>query len=147
MEKNKQHLKNKLGLLGWLGGGRYGMERYAYALHRLTGLGLLTYFILHIFVTGTRIAGPQAWQQTMQSFSTPWFKFGEFLIFVCFAYHGLNGLRLGITELGLMLGKPARPIYPYRSSVLRQRPFFVVVMILVAAMIVIGGTDFYLLNR
>jgi len=30
---------NRLGLWGWLGGGRWGVERYAYILHRLTVAG------------------------------------------------------------------------------------------------------------
>jgi succinate dehydrogenase / fumarate reductase, cytochrome b subunit len=147
MKKKSGFYGNQLGLIGWLGGGRYGMERYAYALHRLTGLGLLAYFIMHIFVTGSRIGGPEAWQQTMANFDKPLFKFGEFLIFICFAYHALNGLRLAITELGFMLGKPARPIFPYTSSVVRQRPLFIVIMILAALVIILGGTDFYLLPK
>jgi len=147
MEKKNNFYPNKLGLWGWLAGGRYGLERYAYGLHRITGLGLLLYFILHIFVTGSRIQGPEAWQQTMQTFTTPLFKFGEFLIFLCFAYHALNGVRLAITELGWMMGKPERPVYPYQSSVVRQRPFFIAVMIIAALVILLGGADFYLLPK
>ena len=30
---------NRLGIWGWLGGGRWGWERYLYTLHRVTGLG------------------------------------------------------------------------------------------------------------
>jgi succinate dehydrogenase / fumarate reductase, cytochrome b subunit len=146
MEK-KDHLPNHLGLIGWLSGGRYGLERYAYTLHRLTGLGLLLYFILHIFVTGTRLGGPEAWQQTMDKMATPWFKFGEFLIFVCFAFHALNGVRLALSELGFMLTKPARPIFPYRSCVIKQRPLFIAIMVAAAAVILLGGADFYLLAK
>jgi succinate dehydrogenase / fumarate reductase cytochrome b subunit len=146
MEKENRFRRNTLGLWGWLGGGRYGAERYAYALHRLTGLSLLTYFIIHIFVTGSRIGGPESWQKTMDSFATPFFKFGEFLVYLAFAYHALNGLRLGITELGYMLGRPRRPVYPYTNSVFRQRPLFIVVMIIATMMTVFGGADFYLLK-
>ena len=39
---------NHLGIWGWLGGGSWGPERYLYTLHRVTGLGLLAYFLLHI---------------------------------------------------------------------------------------------------
>ena len=60
----QNRLKNNLGLLGWLGGGRYGLDRYAYALHRLTGLGILAYFLMHIFVTGARLGGPEQWDKT-----------------------------------------------------------------------------------
>ena len=40
MLDNKGH-PNRLGVWGWLGGGRWGLERYLYTLHRVTGLGLL----------------------------------------------------------------------------------------------------------
>ena len=56
MLETKGH-PNRLGLWGWLGGGRWGLERYLYTLHRLTGLGLLVYFLLHIVVTSSRALG------------------------------------------------------------------------------------------
>lgn len=145
MKSTQNHHKNNLGLLGWLGGGRYGAERYAYTLHRLTGIGLLFYFLMHIIVTSSRILGPEAWDSAMHSFETPLFKFGEFLVFLAFAFHGINGIRLGLTELGYMMGKPARPVYPYKTAVTRQRPFFIVIMILAALVMILGGVDFYLL--
>ncbi len=147
MQKNNVFYKNKLGLRGWLSGGRYGIERYAYTLHRITGLGLLVYFVMHIIVTGSRINGPEGWQIYMESFKTPLFKFGEFLVFVAFAFHAVNGIRLAMTELGLFLGKPTRPIYPYKSSVMRQRPLLIVVMIVAAVVVVLGGIDFYVLGK
>ena len=85
MKVEVKHRKNKLGIVGWIGGGRFGAERYAYALHRLTGLGILAYFLLHIFVTGSRIGGHQSWESAMANFKTPLFKFGEFLVFLAFA--------------------------------------------------------------
>ncbi len=147
MQNNNAFYKNKLGLKGWLSGGRYGIERYAYTVHRITGLGLLLYFIMHIIVTGSRIGGPESWQTSMASFETPLFKFGEFLVFIAFAFHAVNGIRLAMTELGLFLGKPIRPIYPYQTSVMRQRPLLIAVMVLAAAVVVLGGVDFYLLGK
>ena len=45
---------NRLGVRGWVGGGRWGLDRYLYSLHRITGLALLFYFLLHIVVTSSR---------------------------------------------------------------------------------------------
>ncbi len=56
MAEIKRH-DNRLGIWGWLGGGRWGVERYAYILHRLTGLGILLYFLMHIVVTSLRAFG------------------------------------------------------------------------------------------
>jgi len=143
----QQRLKNRLGLLGWLGGGRYGMDRYAYALHRLTGLGILAYFILHIFVTGRRLGGQEQWESTMAFFSTPIFKIGEFLIVLAFAFHAVNGIRLILVELGWLIGKPGVPSFPYSYSTLRHKPLFIVFMVFAAALMIIGGADFYLVLR
>ena len=143
----QNRLKNNLGLWGWLGGGRYGAERYAYALHRLSGLGILAYFLLHIFVTGSRLGGDEQWETTMEFFQTPFFKFGEFLVFLAFAYHAINGIRLIIIELGYMIGKPGLPSYPYNYSTLRQRPFFVVVMIIAVVLMIVGGADFFFMMK
>jgi succinate dehydrogenase / fumarate reductase cytochrome b subunit len=139
----QNRLKNNLGLLGWLSGGRYGAERYAYALHRLTGLGILAYFLMHIFVTGTRLGGPERWDSVIASLSSPVFKIGEFLVFLAFAYHAVNGIRLILVELGYLIGRPGLPSFPYNYSTLRQRPLFVVVMVIAAVLMIIGGADFY----
>jgi succinate dehydrogenase / fumarate reductase cytochrome b subunit len=143
----QNRLKNKLGLWGWLGGGRYGLDRYAYALHRITGLAILAYFLMHIFVTGSRLGGPEQWDNTMALLSKPFFKTGEFLVFLAFAYHAVNGIRLIIVELGYLIGKPGLPFYPYNYSTLRQKPLFVAIMVIAAVLMIVGGADFYLIMK
>lgn len=143
----QNRLKNNLGLMGWLGGGRYGLERYAYALHRLTGLGILAYFLMHIFVTGSRLGGSERWESWMAFFGKPTFKIGEFLVFLAFIYHAINGIRLVLVELGFLIGKPGLPAYPYSYSTLRQRPLFVAVMVIAAVLMIIGGADFYFMVK
>ncbi len=142
----KKGYSNKLGLMGWISGGRYGVERYVYTLHRLAGLGILLYFVLHIFVTATRVQGEAAWESVMGTLENPLFKIGEFLVFLAFAFHGLNGIRLILVEFGIFLGKPRQPIYPYKQSTLRQRPVLVVMMVLAAVLMIVGGWDFFLLK-
>jgi succinate dehydrogenase / fumarate reductase, cytochrome b subunit len=143
----QNRLKNNLGIWGWLSGGRYGFDRYAYSLHRLSGLGILAYFVMHIFVTGVRLHGREAWDGQMAAFANPLFKFGEFTVFLAFAYHAINGIRLVLVELGFMLGKPGLPAYPYSYSTMRQKPLLVVVMIIAAVIMIFGGADFYLMLR
>jgi succinate dehydrogenase / fumarate reductase cytochrome b subunit len=137
---------NRLGIVGWLGGGRWGAERYLYTLHRVTGLGLLAYFLLHIFVTAARRFGQEAWQQSMARVTGPVFTLGEYLVFVAFAFHAINGIRLVLVELGFGVGKPIEPVYPYRTSVDVQRPLAVVVMLVAAVLVVLGGLDFFVLK-
>ena len=139
------HHPNRLGIWGWLGGGRWGFERYLYALHRVTGLGLLAYFLLHIVVTSSRVWGEASWDRSMRMVHGPLFTAGEYLVFLAFAFHAVNGVRLGIIELGFGVGKPIEPVYPYATSVGRQRPLAIAVMLLAAAIAIWGGLDFFVL--
>jgi len=141
-----KHRPNKLGIGGWFYAGRYGPERYLYILHRLSGLGILLYFLLHIFVTAVRVKGPGPWESIMATFEHPIFKFGEYLVFLAFAFHALNGIRLIITELGFSLGKPAPPKYPYVISLSRQRVLTWILMIIAFLLIVVGFFDFYIVG-
>lgn len=135
---------NHLGLWGWLGGGRWGAERYLYSLHRVTGLGLLLYFVLHVMLTSSRALGQASWEAAMATVTGSWvFVVGEYLVFVAFAFHALNGVRLVLVELGIAVGKPIEPVYPYRTSLDVQRPLAVGAMVLTAILVVVGGLDFF----
>ncbi|MGE5236264.1 MAG: hypothetical protein ACM3O7_07955 [Acidobacteriota bacterium] len=138
---------NRLGIWGWLGGGRWGYERYLYTLHRVTGLGILAYFLLHIVVTSSRALGQASWQAAMGKVTGPLFTVGEYLVFVAFAFHAVNGIRLVLVELGLGVGAPIEPVYPYKTSVDFQRPLAVGAMLLAAVMVVLGGLDFFVLGH
>lgn len=130
---------NHLGIVGWLGGGRWGLERYLYILHRLTGLGILSFFILHIFASSTRMYGPESWNSAMQILKHPVLKLGEFLVFAAFIFHAANGVRLILVELGLAVGKAEEPIFPYKSSIDNQRRLMRTAMVCAGVIIVLGG--------
>ncbi len=133
---------NRLGIWGWLGGGRWGAERYLYSLHRVTGLGILAYFLLHIFVTSARAFGQVAWTASIERVTGPLFTIGEYLVYAAFAFHAVNGVRLFLVELGWGVGKPIEPVFPYRTSIDVQRPLAVGVMVVAAIVAVLGGVDF-----
>lgn len=130
--------ENRIGIWGWLGGGRWGIERYAYSLHRLTGLAVLLYFLLHIVVTSLRAKGIYLWTGT-GFFHKPIFRFGEYLVFAAFAYHACNGIRLVLVELGVAIGKPIEPVFPYKTSLRVQRPLLIAVMIVALILLAAGG--------
>lgn len=139
----RQPRTNYLGVGGWAWAGRYGMERYLYLLHRLTGLGLVLYGAMHLIVmTVFRMQGESFYEAVMRVFSNPGFKVGEYLVFAALVYHGLNGIRLMVQELGFVLGKPKPPIYPYRDSLRRKRPLVVGMMGLVVVIAALVLFDF-----
>lgn len=145
MSEVRKH-PNRLGIRGWAFGGRWGPERYLYTLHRITGLGLLAYLLAHVVVTSSRAFGPEAWGAAMAAVGGPVFKVGEFLVIVAFAFHGMNGLRLVLVELGVVTGRPEEPIYPYRSSLDVQRPLMIAMMVLAAVIVALGGWQMLVLD-
>lgn len=134
-------LNMRLGLGGWVYAGRYPAERYLYILHRLSGLGLILYLPLHVWVTGQRLQGPEAWQQTMAVLSRPAFVAGEIAILAAFIFHAINGFRLLFGHLGCALGRPGHPVYPYPVALHRQRRMTVVLMALAGALLAAGVWD------
>jgi len=126
-------LNRRKGLINWLFGGRYNLEAYLFALHRITGIGLAIYLPMHIIVTSSRTFGPEAWKAAMSRVAEgPLIHFLEWVLVVGIAIHGLNGLRLIFTELGLFIGKPSKPVYPYKTSLDHQRILSGIVIVLSA---------------
>jgi succinate dehydrogenase / fumarate reductase cytochrome b subunit len=134
---------NRLGIKGWVYAGKYTFERYLYLAHRLTGLGLISYLLLHIIETANRMRGVEAWEDLMGLFASWPFKIIEYLLFAAAVFHALNGVRLLMTELGFFLGKPKEPVYPYSSSIKRHRPLTYIIMALAGLIIILGGSSLF----
>jgi succinate dehydrogenase / fumarate reductase cytochrome b subunit len=138
-----QHRTNYLGFIGWLWAGNYKLERYLYILHRITGLGILLFLLLHLMMTTVfRIQGQDVWETTMSILHNPWFKIGEYLVVIAFVYHALNGLRLILQELGFLMGRPIPPIYPYRDSLRKKRPWTIAMIAVVVILALVFLYDF-----
>lgn len=133
--------ENRIGIFGWLAGGRHGFEGYLYILHRISGLALLLFLTAHVFVTSSRLFGEAAWERVMSMTHHPAVKVLEYLVYVAFVFHALNGLRLVLIEFGLAVGRPERPVYPYRSSLNTQRKLMIGLMIVTAVLIALGGFE------
>ena len=141
--KQIQPRQNYLGAGGWVWAGKYTLERYLYLLHRITGLGLILFVIVHLIMTTVfRVQGQDIWESTMTLLHNPWFKVGEYLVVVAFSYHALNGLRLIIQELGFGLGKPAPPIYPFKDSLRKKRPWTIAMVAVVVILAAVFLFDF-----
>ncbi len=135
--------QNYLGAGGWVWGGKYKLERYLYLLHRVTGLGLLLFGVLHLIeTTFFRIQGQDVWEATMAFLNNPWFEVGLYLVAVAFVFHALNGLRLILQELGFALGKPTPPIYPFTDALRKQRPWTLAMVAVIVILALVFLFDF-----
>ena len=133
---------NREGMKGWLNPGRYGWERVSYWLQRLTGVGLLAYFVAHIYETSSLAQGPDAWAAMLELTQTPMGHLILLLVIGMSTYHSANGIRLIFTQGGKGLGKPGRPDYPYDAVSLnyRQKSGIWIALILAAAAMLYGAS-------
>ncbi|NNF58681.1 MAG: succinate dehydrogenase, cytochrome b556 subunit [Rhodothermaceae bacterium] len=74
---------------------RVGM--FAWILHRLTGLALVGYLVVHIWGLKA-ITNAEAYNALIASYHAPIFKVGEFLLLGAVIYHALNGMRIVLID-------------------------------------------------
>lgn len=118
----------KKAITGWFFPFRYNLERWAYALQRISGIVVTAYFLAHIVETGNVVGGlsvwnaPSAdfardvWTATFRFLDNPLFDIGLVVVGFLLTYHTINGIRLTLTEFGLLQGKPSRPDFPYKPK-------------------------------
>jgi succinate dehydrogenase / fumarate reductase cytochrome b subunit len=138
---------NMSGTKGWIENLKYNMERYFFTLHRITGIGLVIYLIIHIIITSSRMYGEEVYTMTEELISNPIADIGLFIVMAGIIFHGVNGLRLIIHEFGLLLGKPKRPEYPYREilKTLRSRLLIISMLILGVILLIIVAYELLLI--
>ncbi len=116
-----ERLSNREGIKGMANPTRYGIERVAYWLQRLTGLGLLAYLIGHIFETDSIVHGKVAWDKMLEfTQTTQGHIFLTLVIGMC-VFHTANGIRVMLGHGGIGVGKPGQPEYPYKASSLNYK--------------------------
>ena len=105
--------EHKEGIGGMINPRRYGIERVAYLLMRISGLGLLAYFIGHIYETSNILRGKVGWNEFMEMISTTEGHIIMSIVIAMCVFHTVNGVRVMLGHGGVGVGKPARPDYPY----------------------------------
>jgi succinate dehydrogenase / fumarate reductase, cytochrome b subunit len=76
--------------------GREG--QLSFLLHRLTGLGVLLFLIVHILDTATVYFYPSLYNHAMAIYQTTLFGIGELFLVFSVLYHGTNGIRITIFD-------------------------------------------------
>jgi succinate dehydrogenase / fumarate reductase cytochrome b subunit len=74
---------------------RTGM--FAWLAHRLSGVALVGYLIVHIWGLKS-LTDPEAFNALIAKYHAPIFKVGEFLLLAAVVYHAMNGLRIVLID-------------------------------------------------
>ena len=76
---------------------------FAHAVHRMTGLIICAYLLVHIAVIGQAAFNEQGFDWLMSTLHRPVFLVLDLLLFGAVAFHGLNGCRLMLLDLSIGL--------------------------------------------
>jgi len=77
-----------------------GLGTWAFWLHRLTGLLLVFYLLLHILVISTAVVGSTDFNAAMKFLKAPLFVMLEMGLVATVCVHGFNGVRIVLFDLG-----------------------------------------------
>ncbi len=81
----------------WFDVRRRKLGMWAYALNRITGIGLVVYLYLHLGVLSLLSRGPGSWDSFVSLARSPFFLTLDVILLAGILIHGLNGLRLTLT--------------------------------------------------
>ena len=77
---------------------RGGTGQWSWALHRLTGVGVLLFLFAHILDTALIILGPTLYNRIIALYRLPLFGLAEVGLFAAVLYHSLNGVRICVID-------------------------------------------------
>jgi len=121
MAVGEEKAENRRGIRGWLSPYHYNAERWAYLFQRVTGVAILAYVLGHLgdtsfFVGGPAGTGPSpsGWSFIGSIFENSFGHLILILVVLVLFFHGVNGVRLILAELGFIMRKPSAIEYPYK---------------------------------
>ena len=103
---------------------------WAFALNRITAVGLTFYLFLHLIILGKLAQGPNAYDDFLVLTGNPLIKLGEWAVVAAAILHGLNGIRIILTSFGV--------------GVTRQKQLFWGLMAVAAGVILFFTAKMYL---
>ncbi len=74
---------------------------WAFALNRITGIGLVVYLILHLAVLSLLAQGPEAWDDFLELARSPLYLMLDVILIFGILFHGLNGIRVALVGMGV----------------------------------------------
>jgi succinate dehydrogenase / fumarate reductase cytochrome b subunit len=77
---------------------RGAIGQWSWVLHRITGLGVLFFLVLHVIDTSWASFFPAQYEEAIKIYQTPLFTIGEFALVASVVYHALNGLRIALFD-------------------------------------------------
>lgn len=87
--------------LAWADVRKRRIGSWAFAINRLTGLGLVLYLFLHLGVLSLLLQGEEAWNQFLTIAKSPLFLLFDVVLIFGLLFHALNGIRVALVGMGI----------------------------------------------
>jgi succinate dehydrogenase / fumarate reductase cytochrome b subunit len=82
---------------GTLYRGHEGM--WSWVLHRITGVGMYFFLLVHVLDTATVRIDPELYNVVMEAYKTPIMGLGEAALVAAIVFHAFNGLRIILVDM------------------------------------------------
>lgn len=91
----------KSSLRAWFDVRGRSVTTLAFALNRLTGVGLTVYLFLHLAVLSQLLRGPEGWDSFIRIARSPLFLTLDVILLFGVVYHMFNGIRVALVGMGV----------------------------------------------
>lgn len=81
---------------------RGGVGQLSFILHRITGLGILLFLLIHVVDTSLVFFFPSLYADAIAIYRSVPFMIGEIFLVFSVIFHGVNGARIAIFDLYLV---------------------------------------------
>lgn len=94
-------VRPKRPLKSWFDVRRRRLGSWAFALNRLTGIGLTLYLLIHLGLLSLLLQGEEAWDDFIALARSPFFLTLDVFLLFGILFHGLNGIRVVLVGIGV----------------------------------------------
>ncbi|MGV8911542.1 MAG: succinate dehydrogenase, cytochrome b556 subunit [Rhodoglobus sp.] len=94
---------------GTLYRGNEGM--WSWVLHRITGVAIYFFLLVHILDTALVRVSPEAYNAVISTYKTPLMGLGEIALVAAIAFHAFNGLRIILIDFWAFGAKHQRVMF------------------------------------
>ncbi len=91
----------KSSLRAWFHPRGRSVSTLAFALNRLTAIGLTLYLFLHLVVLSQLLRGPEGWNSFVELARSPLFLTLDVILLFGVVYHMFNGIRVALVGMGV----------------------------------------------
>lgn len=101
LPKPIEDVREKRPLKSWFDVRQRNLGTWAFALNRLTAIGLTVYLFVHLAVLSILLGGEESWDSFVNLARSPFFLTLDVILLFGVVYHMFNGIRVALVGMGV----------------------------------------------